>query len=160
MRARLLSYAQQLVENRADAEDAVQEVMLKLWNMRERMEEIGNKEAWAIKMTHNVCISLIRRRHPLEDSLDEIEIVTTESSPQRLLEEQESLRLMEALIKELPPVQQTILRMKEIEGYESDEIAQITGCGVEAIRRNLSRARSRVCERYRQIMQENRRNVK
>ena len=144
MRSRLLSYAQLLVENRADAEDTVQEVMLKLWNIRERMEEIESIEALAIKITHNVCIDTLRRRRPPGESFDNVEVEAPASSPERQLEEKDSMQLMELIIHQLPSLQQTILRMKEIEGYENDEIADITGCGVEAVRRNLSRARKRV----------------
>ena len=52
------------------------------------------------------------------------------------------------LISQLPAVQQTIIRMKDVEGYEIGEIAEITGSQVEAIRSNLSRARKKIREQF------------
>lgn len=60
---------------------------------------------------------------------------------------------MHEIINSLPHLQRTIMRMKDIEGYETDEIAEITGCGPEAIRSNLSRARKKVRDIYLQTIQ-------
>ncbi|MDE8698171.1 sigma-70 family RNA polymerase sigma factor, partial [Bacteroides cellulosilyticus] len=54
------------------------------------------------------------------------------------------IRLMHEIINSLPTLQRTIMRMKDIEEYETEEIADITGCNPEAIRSNLSRARKKV----------------
>ncbi len=62
--------------------------------------------------------------------------------------------LMHEIIDSLPNLQRTIMRMKDIEGYETDEIAEITGCGPEAIRSNLSRARKKVRDVYLRTIQE------
>lgn len=55
------------------------------------------------------------------------------------------------------PLQQTILRMKDVEEYETEEIAEITGCSSEAIRSNLSRARKKVRDIYLQTIQQRKR---
>ena len=64
---------------------------------------------------------------------------------------------MQEIINSLPTVQRTIMRMKDIEGYETDEITKITGCSSEAIRSNLSRARKKVRDIYIQAIQEKKR---
>lgn len=70
------------------------------------------------------------------------------------MEIKDEIRLMHEIIDSLPNLQRTIMRMKDIEGYETDEIAEITGCGPEAIRSNLSRARKKVRDVYLRTIQE------
>lgn len=58
LREKLLNYARKLTEDPSDAEDAVQEVMLKLWNMRQRLDEYRSIEALAMTMTHHLCMDI------------------------------------------------------------------------------------------------------
>ena len=128
LRDKLLNYARRMTDDPSDAEDAVQEVMLKLWNLRQKLDEYRSIEASA--------------------------------TPERLLEEKDEFRLMREIIDSLPTLQRTIIRMKDIEEYETEEIAEITGCNAEAIRSNLSRARKKVREVYLQTIQERKRRNK
>ena len=132
LRAKLLNYARKLTDEPEDAEDAVQEVLLKLWNKRLELEQYRSIEAFAMTLTHNICIDMWRCKR--NDTL--------------------SLDIMHEIIDSLPNLQRTIMRMKDIEGYETDEIAEITGCGPEAIRSNLSRARKKVRDVYLRTIQE------
>ena len=145
LRDKLLSYARKLTDDHSDAEDAVQEVMLKLWNLRPKLDEYHSIEALAMTMTHHTCMDILRGKHPDNLSLDS------------LLEEKDEFSLMRHIISTLPPLQQTILRMKDVEEYETEEIAEITGCSSEAIRSNLSRARKKVRDIYLQTIQESKR---
>lgn len=157
LRNKLLNYARKLTDNPNDAEDAVQEAMLKLWNMRQRLEECRNIEAFAMTMTHHLCMDLWRSKRPDTLSLDLVQTVSTAACPERLLEEKDEFQLMREIIDSLPTLQRTIIRMKDVQEYETEEIAEITGCSAEAIRSNLSRARKRVRDTYLQIIQERRR---
>ena len=56
--------------------------------------------------------------------------------------------LIQWIVEHLPPLQRRIFRMKDIEGYETEEIEQLTGCSVDSIRKNLSRARRKIREDY------------
>ena len=145
LRAKLLNYARKLTDEPEDAEDAVQEVLLKLWNKRLELEQYRSIEAFAMTLTHNICIDMWRCKRNDTLSLD---------IPERLLEIKDEIRLMHEIIDSLPNLQRTIMRMKDIEGYETDEIAEITGCGPEAIRSNLSRARKKVRDVYLRTIQE------
>ena len=70
------------------------------------------------------------------------------SSPEVLLEQQDTVEVIRRIIEKLPTLQQSIIRMKDVEGYELFEIAEITGTQVEAVRVNLSRARKKVREQF------------
>lgn len=75
---------------------------------------------------------------PLQDDLPFSDHAPT---PQGVLEQSETMRLVEAAIEALPPLQRMTFRLKEIEGYESEVIARLVGVKVEAVYTNLSRAR-------------------
>jgi len=132
----------------------VQEVMLKLWNLRPKLDEYHSIEALAMTMTHHTCMDILRGKHPDNLSLDSVQAASPVATPERLLEEKDEFSLMRHIISTLPPLQQTILRMKDVEEYETEEIAEITGCSSEAIRSNLSRARKKVRDIYLQTIQQ------
>ena len=148
LRAKLLNYARKLTDEPEDAEDAVQEVLLKLWNKRLELEQYRSIEAFAMTLTHNICIDMWRCKRNDNLSLDIVQAASPTGTPERLLEIKDEIRLMHEIIHSLPNLQRTIMQMKDIEGYETDEIAEITGCGPEAIRSNLSRARKKVRDVY------------
>lgn len=157
LRSKLLCYAQKLTEESADAEDAVQEVMLKLWNIRQQLDDYRSIEALSMTMTRNACMDQWRSKRTDTLSLDQVQAPSQTATPERLLEEKDEFRLMREIIASLPPLQQAIIRMKDIEEYETEEIAEITGCKAEAIRSNLSRARKKVRDIYMQTIQERKR---
>ena len=118
------------------------------------MEQYRNIEAFAMTLTHNICIDMWRCKRNDNLSLDIVQAASPTGTPERLLEIKDEIRLMHEIIHSLPNLQRTIMQMKDIEGYETDEIAEITGCGPEAIRSNLSRARKKVRDVYLRIIQE------
>ena len=157
LRSKLLNYARRLTENPDDAEDAIQEVMLKLWNMRQKLDEYRSIEAFAKTLTHHQCMDMWRSRNPEEVPIEQQQVASSTATPEHLLEEKDECRLMGEIIDSLPTLQRTIIQMKDVQAYETEEIAEITGCKVVAIRSNLSRARKRVREIYLQTIQERKR---
>ena len=108
LRDKLLSYARKLTDDHSDAEDAVQEVMLKLWNLRPKLDEYHSIEALAMTMTHHTCMDILRGKHPDNLSLDSVQAASPVATPERLLEEKDEFSLMRHIISTLPPLQQTI----------------------------------------------------
>lgn len=148
LRPTLLLLANRITRNSEDAEDVIQEVCLKLWHRCRNAGDPENVEAYCVTMTRNISIDKIRERHP--DGAVE-ELVYTEADaylPDKMLEMKEEHALIHRIISQLPPLQRQILQMKEIDGYETEEIAQMTGVAAEAVRNNLSRARRRLREQY------------
>ena len=160
LRAKLLNYARKLTDEPEDAEDAVQEVVLKLWNKRLVVEQYRSFEAFAMTLSHNIFIVLWLCTRYDTLSLDIVQAASPTGTPERLVEIKDEIRLMHEIIDSLPNLQRTIMHMKVIEGYEKDEIAEITGCGPEAIRSNLSRARKKVRDIYLQTIHEQKRRRK
>ena len=130
-----------ILENEADAKDAVQDLYLKLWRLRDSLDLVRNHAAYGALMLRNICIDRIRRKHQyglLEESVAE------EPPPDMELEEREQLHTVNEAIESLPPGQQKLLRMRVIDGLSYEEISKQTGLGQLNIRVQVSQARKKL----------------
>ena len=154
MRPKLLQIAFQSIHNSEEAEDLVQETFLRLWVAETRGGSYEKWEAAAVKTLKNSIIDEIRKREnkksePIEDYEPILQSHFT--SPHQQLEGREKCKILQQIIKQLPNLQQSIITLKDIEGYETEDIAKITNTSIEAVRMNLSRARKKVKEVFLQI---------
>ncbi|MDR0748217.1 MAG: sigma-70 family RNA polymerase sigma factor [Tannerellaceae bacterium] len=148
LRAQLLFYAQRLLNNPEDAEDVVQEVFLKLWYMRDELGAYNSVPALSVQITKRLCLNRINARQRRGEGLDAVNPASDLLTPEALLEQKDSVTHVMRIIAQLPALQQTILRMRHIDGFEVEEIAALTGSAPEAVRMNLSRARKKVKETF------------
>ncbi len=140
VRPRLLLVARRYLGD-DDAEDVVQDALLRLWQM---VGEVRRPmDALASVLTRNLCISQLRRQR-CPSGLSE-ENITSEDSDYA---DDERLSRMLAIIETLPSLQQTILRLRHIDGMEMKDIATLIGSNEVAIRKALSRARQTVRIQY------------
>jgi len=160
LRQKMLNFSQRLVEDTADAEDVVQDCMLtdvvqeafiKLWYIREKLDAYHSVEALAMQVTKNLSLDKIKLRKPQGSELESVTLVSDAVSPDEQLEQRDAAECIRHLIAQLPALQQTIIRMKDVEGYELAEIAEITATPVENVRVNLSRARKKIREQFLQL---------
>ena len=154
LRGKLLAYTRQLAGHQIDAEDVVQDVFLKLWSIRDKLDDYHSVEALAYKVTKNKVLDELKRSHA--DSFDDINVVVSDDynitqSPESITEQHDTTNHIKRLIELLPSLQQAIINMKDVEGYELSEIAEITGSQIEAVRVNLSRARKKIREQIIQL---------
>lgn len=155
MREKLKARARQLTGDDGSAEDMVQEVMLRLWSMRGKLDRHTCHEALALTMLRNMAADNRRKqRLGVAYAADCKAAGATGGAGDAAAYEDNSAEtademvLIRRIIDALPPLQGRILRMKEIEGYGSDEIIKITGCSPESLRQNLSRARRRIRDEF------------
>ena len=147
MRRRLMDEARRFLRNQDEAEDTVQDVVLKLWTMRDRLGDYRSVEAMAVVITRHLCLSRKRDYGKCLD-LQALKETTDSGSPEQLLIGRETEGRLLELIDTLPDRQQAILRMKHVDGMETDEIAALTGMTADSIRQNLSRARRNIMKRF------------
>lgn len=147
-RGKLLSYARRLLDDSEDAEDVIQEVFLKLWYMRDELEHYHNIMALSVQMTKHLCLNRIKACERKQEELSDTFFVSDSPTPYMQLEQKDSVEKVMRIMDKLPGLQQTMLRMKHVDGLEVEDIAQLTGSTPEAIRMNLSRARKRVKELF------------
>lgn len=147
MRRRLMDEARRFLRNQDEAEDTVQDVVLKLWTMRDRLGDYRSVEAMAVVIARHLCLSRKRDYGKCLD-LQALKETTDSGSPEQLLIGRETEGRLLELIDSLPDRQQAILRMKHVDGMETDEIAALTGMTADSVRQNLSRARRNIMKRF------------
>lgn len=150
IRPKLYAEALRLLTDSDEAEDVTQETVLKLWTIRQQLEAYRSVEALAVVMVRRLALS--RKRVATTIPLSNWQQTDTDSidSPEDLLISREEETKVIKMISTLPDAQQTVLRMKHIDGLETSEIARITGSSEEAIRQNLSRARKKILKMFMQ----------
>ncbi len=143
---KLYAIAFRLVLRADEAEDVVQEVYLRAWQMREQLILQPNAEAWLVTMTKNLCIDQLRTRHTVDSEMLEPPPPPDEpdTTVQDRIEQRDMLRQTLSLVEQLPPLQQTILRMRLIKDIEFADIAQATGLSEGNVRVQLTRARQQL----------------
>jgi len=146
LRPKLYRFALAFIKRSDEAEDIVQEVGLKLWERRDELETLHNVEAYAMSSVKNRCLDYARSPLSQTDELTETDEVAYEQTPYKSLEQTDMVVFVRRLIARLPEQQQMVIRLRDIEGYELDEIAEITGINEGTVRVNLSRARQKIRE--------------
>lgn len=143
--SRLLRFALQILQDEEEAKDVLQDIFLKLWQKREELGKVENLEAFAMRMTRNRCLDVIRARRTVSVELIKKHNLSDENSLEAdYLENTDSVSLVKRIIEGLPDLQRTIIRLRDIEQLEYEEIEEATQMNVNAIRVNLSRARKKV----------------
>ena len=152
VQAKLFRLAKTMLPDEEDAEDTVQEALLKLWQNRHNLTNYRSIEALAMVITKNLCLDKLKASHrqrmvPMSPATDAVDRTT----PYQQIEQSDSARLLRQLIARLPEQQRLIIHLRDVEEYSYEEIEQITGLCVNNIRVALSRARRSVREMYTKI---------
>lgn len=149
---KLLRFATHFLKDENEAKDVVQDVFLKLWQKRDSLGQIENIDAFAMRMTRNRCLDVIRARKvvPIDAETDrKLKEETVDVHSQ--VELSESAKQIKMLINRLPDLQRTVMHLRDIEQLSYEEIAEATELKVNAIRVNLSRARKKVRDEFLKI---------
>jgi len=141
---KLFRFAVSILKNTSNAEDALQEILEKLWKQKHELKKYDNIDAFAMKIMKNHCIDKLRQSKPQLEINDSLLNETCEFEKQIATEDTANIALK--LIEHLPNMQQIIIKLRDVEGYDLDEIAQILEIKPNAVRTNLSRARQTIRE--------------
>lgn len=141
---KLFRLAKRLLVSTEEAEDATQEVLLKLWNKNENLSNYNSLEAFAMTMTKNYCLDQLKSKRAGNMKLGHDNYTDREPSLQQKLEDSDSLNWVEKVINQLPEQQRMIIQMRDIEQCEFEEIAKILDMNETAIRVALSRGRKTI----------------
>ena len=127
-----------------DAEDAVQEALLRLFALRDKLSEYRKPEALAQVVVKRIALNMLRstKRHPIIELREQSLYEDDDREQRELLDE--VLKRMD----ELPSKQQMVLRMKHLDNMEIEEIAETVQMSREAVYQNLSRARRAILEQF------------
>ena len=127
----------------AEAEDIVQDALLRLYAMRHRLDEYRSVESLANVVVRNMTIDLLRKRNRYVEVALNADILSDDDSGG-----DERIKPLLRAMENLPSKQQLVLRMKHIEGLEVEEIASLLQMNIEAVYQNLSRARRAILKQF------------
>ena len=124
----------------------VQEVFIKLWNRKDKLDEYRSIEALAMVTIRNQCMDKLRNKKYTIEKIDNLKEEVEEALKEDTKDHSDVVRKIHSIIKTLPEQQRMIIQLRDIEGYDYDEIAYVLGMNENAIRVNLSRARKKIRE--------------
>lgn len=148
---RIYPMAARMLGSRSGAEDAVQEIMMKLWERRSKIGDHPNIKGYVFLTARNYCLDLLKRKEPEVDALDfQMKVLKSEGSHSQV-EWEELNTIIEGLLTELPAPQREVMMLRDIDGLEFVEIAAATNLNIEHVRVLLSRARKHVGKKLKKI---------
>ena len=148
----LFRLALRITLDSAEAEDVVQETLIKVWNQREKWPQIESIEAF----TTTICRNLALDRNKLHAnrvallSADEHDTPDTSirANPERQAETNDQVSLVKKLMDQLPEKQRTCMQLRDIEGKAYKEIAEVMGISEQQVKVNIVRARQTIRQRF------------
>lgn len=143
---KIFRVSRRLLVSTEEAEDATQEVLVKLWNKKDSLSSYNSVEALAMTMTKNYCLDQLKSKRAGNLKIVHNNFTDREAGLQQKLEDNDSLNWVEKIIDQLPEQQKLIIQMRDIEQYEFEDIAKILEMNETAIRVALSRARKTIRE--------------
>ena len=146
LKNKLYRFANRILGQAEEAEDVVQEVFIKLWTRREKLDEYRSVEALAMVTTKNMCLDRIRKKKYPVDPMDNHSRFLENLPEEQKRDYSDEIRKVKTAMKTLPHQQQMIIQLRDIDGYDFESIAEILEMNQNAIRVNLSRARKRIRE--------------
>ncbi|MGA2271431.1 MAG: sigma-70 family RNA polymerase sigma factor [Bryobacteraceae bacterium] len=134
-----------------DAQDASQEVFLRLYRNLSRMEASSNFPGWLYQVTVNVCHDMHRKRCVPAPMEEVAELPALTADPQRTVVEAERRRALEMSLRMLSEKERAALVLRDLEGLSTEEVARVLGTTEATVRSQTSKARVKVrdfLERY------------
>ena len=152
LKDKLFRLALRITFDRAEAEDVVQDTMIRVWNKREEWTQFGSIEAYCLTVAKNLAIDRSQKKEAQNVELTpEMEEESEISGPYDQLVNNERMSIIHRLINELPEKQRLIMQLRDIEGESYKEKAKILNLTEEQVKVNLFRARQKVKQRYLEI---------
>lgn len=150
LKDQLFRLAYGIVKDRAEAEDILQDLLLKLWSRKEEWDGIDNLEAYCFRAIKNMALDrqasrVIRKTDTIEAAQEDLYFVDNHS-PHREMVRKEQRLLIERCMEELSENQQLVFRLREVEGMSYREIAETLAISEDLVKTSLFRARKKMKE--------------
>jgi len=167
-RVELTGYCYRMLGSSFEAEDAVQETLVRAWRSFDRFEGRSSVRSWLYRIATNVCLDMLsgrqRRARPMDlgpagrvdaplkpplsettwiEPIPDSRTLTLEADPAELAVERESIRLaFVAALQHLPPRQRAVLILREVLRWQASEVAELLDTSVASVNSALQRARA------------------
>ena len=143
---KVFRFSKRLLVSTEEAEDATQELYLKLWKNREKISSYKNVEAFAMTMTKNHCLDVLKLKSSSNLKIIHSNYKDNNQNLDKQTDVKDSVNIIHELITNLPPKQKLIIQLRDVEQYSFEEIGKILEIQPTAIRVALSRARKTIRE--------------
>lgn len=149
----LYRLALRITLNSAEAEDIVQDTLIKVWNKRDTWQEIDSIEAFSLTVCRNLALDHVRRREHQNDSLDatRMERPDPASGPYEQTIAHDRVQMVRDLLDTLPEKQRSCMQLRDFEGKPYKEIAAVLGISEDQVKVNIFRARQTIKQRFEKI---------
>ncbi len=150
----LFRLALRITMNRADAEDVVQETMIRVWNRRDEWEQIESMEAFCLTICRNLSLDKLRRMDNHAETLSASHDPQDNSygaNPEEQIVQRDRVMMVRRLIEQLPEKQRSCVQLRDIEGKSYKDIATIMNISEEQVKVNIFRARQTIKEQFQKI---------
>lgn len=152
LKDKLFRLALRITLNRAEAEDVVQDTMIKVWNKRDEWSHFESVEAYCLTVAKNLAIDQSQKKETQNVELIlEMEEEPDANNPYDRMIHDERINIINRLVNELPEKQRLIMQLRDIEGESYKKIAVLLNLTEEQVKVNLFRARQKVKQRYLEI---------
>ena len=151
----LYRMALRITMNAAEAEDVVQETMMKVWNRRDQWGQIESIEAFCLTICRNLSLDKVRRMDNQTQSLDaayDPKDLGVSSNPEEQAIQSDRIRLVRQMISQLPEKQRSCMQLRDMEGKSYKDIATILDITEEQVKVNIFRARQTIREKFKKFL--------
>lgn len=149
----LFRLALRITLNRFEAEDIVQDTLIKVWNRRSDWNDIDSIEAFSLTICRNLSLDRIKKKENNNDSLEDVKGAEplASSNPQDRMIQADRVGLIKQIVDSLPEKQRSCMQLRDFEGKSYKEIATILDITEEQVKVNIFRARQSVKHKYMKI---------
>lgn len=152
LKDKLYRLALRITLDSAEAEDIVQDTLIRVWNKREEWSKFDSIEAYCLTVAKNLAIDRSQQKEAQNVELTpETQETPDASSPYDQLVNDEKMKIIHQLVNELPEKQRLIMQLRDIEGESYKEISRVLQLTEEQVKVNLFRARQKIKQRYTEI---------
>lgn len=155
LRDEMFRFAKRFVMSSDEAEDIVQDLMIKFWQKKDELETFGNLKSYALKSVRNECLNRLKH-HDVKLGFADLQIHRSELYSMDVNNLKDHIL---SFINQLPEKQKMVIHLKDVEEYEVSEISEIMEMEENAVRVNLMRARQKVKEQITQLMSYEQRSI-
>ena len=153
LKDKLFRLALRITLNREEAEDIVQDTLIKVWNSRDKWQQLDSIEAYSLTIARNLSLDRIKKMENQNGSLEDeqTEKPDSTSNPSERMIQKDKLDIVKRMIDELPEKQRSCIQLRDIEGKAYKDIALILGITEEQVKINIFRARQTIKQRFQQF---------
>ena len=152
----LYRLALRITLNPAEAEDVVQDTLIKVWDKRDQWNEIDSIEAFSLVICRNLALDKNKKKGHDNLSIEEetnIEPVASASNPLEQTLQNDRIEQVRRLINELPEKQRSCIQLRDFEGKSYKEVAEVLGISEEQVKVNIFSARQTIKQRFEKLDQ-------